>query len=1343
MQPLPRQLKPPEIEASIRSLWNERSLPAEAGVVGPAEGAVTRQFLGTITGSEPTLDLAARLVCADVIARFGAERERRSIGFLEPRSSTDPALVEARRAFLDTIGCWTGKARPPGRSQEAMLARVQEMVDTLASLGLLVTRDLPFRCCPRCRGARSPETIVYRAEPGSTSLVRFPLPSITPPTSLIVWTDAPWKLLATAAVLVNAELPYVIARFRRRGVEERIALARSALPRLAAWFPDAEVEVLEERLGSSFTGLPYVHPLATEYPGLSNLAPPLGTVLPLPEVNDSGTGVVLLVPRHGAADAAASASLGIEGRTVLDADGRLSDIGRHKYTRLPVDAANAFIVRDLEDGGSIFAELTVRRGVPHCIICGSELLWIPGRAWCVEMGRLPGAIQRDFSRLLPTDPLPSATEVVSWPFSETVESVEGSAPSLLECSACDRTAPNAPPRACACGGQLRLARRNVLPAPLEAMLSWSEVDPTESTVLFVSDRRRVPTVVHHLLAREAARARPADLRLLLVPAMPVAEEATIEEVGRFPDALRAALIRAAAVGATPASIRDRCLQEARRLSKVWETARFVLDGMIRDGLSFAPEATIRRASELPEEDRAFLSRLERMGNDVRIRYERFDLAGVQERLSRFMEDELRDEYLPLVRSRLEPNTPASERAATHQLLAHVITRCAELYGPIAPFTMEAIVRGFRPDDRSMFERALAETNESLLDLTRELGYDRWVGFAAALRTARRQVGIEADATLPRVVLFVSTDALGADLLRSLPILSRIGRVTQIEVDSPGHPWPGRRIDAHPNPGEIQRVYGSKGARIVRLLELMPGRKVFDGLQAGTLTVALDGEHVPVLPPMVDFLESLPECVVPVPWQYGEILLVEPSEKSGAPIPALSLDGFGVARHIRHRIRRAGAHGPPERVVIAASGHLADQLDHQAEAVAGFLGVPRIEIVPPDEEFPAGERSTGRTRRGERWTVWIPGVPNAIRTAKRRPLRSGIPRFRTPEPETDGIDLLGEAAKQEYEAVATLTENLQAELGRPLVGPSKMTAAWTLGFRDVPDFEAASFDSLSSVPGFGPAVAGEIVRHFGGTPPPVFHHAAATLVPQPSRTSAPTPPAQEPARAAPILEQLPEPARNASPVLPPRIEILSVPPVEPPSVSTPLPRGPAPIPIEPAPAELAPPAPEPPPEIPAEPPPPPEPVGGVFVYSGNDADGAWPAFLEATADGRPGFCLTREPPGARRASIGRRRIDLVWLSNVPIGLGTPVARPSDLDGLEFGLLGTLQEKRAAFVFLEGLEYLVRLHGTERVAAFVAHVDAVARTSGARVFVPLHPGLMAPGEFDRLESAILPPRTDPPA
>ena len=192
----------------------------------------------------------------------------------------------------------------------------------------------------------------------------------------------------------------------------------------------------------------------------------------------------------------------------------------HRYAGLDVETANDFVARDLTESGSVLARLRVVRGVPDRAVCGHRIIWTPGRAWCLEPGRLPAEQKDRYARLLPSDRPIGQIEVARWPVSETSASTDPEAVSLLECSRCERLdAPDGPP-VCPCGGTRRLVARRLLPSIAGAFGAWSRADPlprSDTIRVYANERRRAPALVHHLTAMSGIDASGSEFGLTLVP----------------------------------------------------------------------------------------------------------------------------------------------------------------------------------------------------------------------------------------------------------------------------------------------------------------------------------------------------------------------------------------------------------------------------------------------------------------------------------------------------------------------------------------------------------------------------------------------------------------------------------------------------------------------------------------------------------------------------------------------------------------------------------------------------------------------------------------------------------
>jgi len=1147
MQRGPDRYDPRAIEENVRRFWRDRSLPPPSGVLGAPSAPAVHQLISPPFGPEADRLGAHRLVLVDAEARYLALSGQR-VRLPATSRPTRPATEGSSALPIgDRLDAWTAPA--PTSAREGRAITVQAMIDRLASENLLVQRETPMRSCPNCRSPRAPPEIVYLEEEGVAFLVRFRLSGSDPGPSLLVWTDALWKLLGTTAVLVSPDLPYVTARFRRRGEEDLVVASRASLARLAHWLPGAEFEVVDEAPGRSLEGRRYDHPLAAEMPMLAGLPDPSGAVHASAEVTDSGTGVVALVPRHGPTDHAVADSLGIEAWTVLDPDLTLARSFVHKYQGLPIDAAEAFIARDLTEGRRLFAQLAVRRGVPHCGRCGAGLVWESGRVWCLEPGRLPADRLELLGRLLPDEPLPPATEPVAWPATERSPSRESDAPELLECPSCDRLAPVGATGACPCGGTRVRVRRRLLPFLAATLDAWARELPFpdgDAVRLYVPERRRLPALVHHLLAMESAAVRSRDVRLRLV-ASPGAPETLEPPAADEPlDATRVALLALAPAGrGTSASFADRRRREARRLRQLWSVGRSIGRRLEDDRLSSDAVALAARLQELRPEDRAFLSTVERLRSDVRRWLDGGEWARAQRRLADFFETGIVQGYLPLVASRLEADAIA-ERATVYAVLTHALTVWSELYAPFAPHAAETLHRQIAGERTSLFEGSIGAVQESLLDASLERSYERWRTVVAAIGRVRRAVGVAAHDTLPLVVIQLTNEERATELRAQRDVLGRIANVARLEVASPDVPWAGRQLTVEPDLTEIQRVFGTAAGRVVRLLTGLPGRRVQEGLRTNRLEVTLDGRTLQVSPTMVHLVDALPPGMVQLAWEAGE-MFVEPPPGSrgsvGSPLPALSPDGMRFVREIRRRLQRGTTATALPGIAVWSTGKLTDEIERHRTELARFLGVPELQSVGSPETFPREETVRGRSGRGDRWAAWIPGIPRRSRAPKRR-ARQPSSRRVAPDAAGDGgasaVDFLADHVLEREAMIDDWVHRLDTAVGRPLVGPAKLRYAVEAGFRSYDEFTSAPYDRLSAIPGFGPQVAGTIVRTFGGPAPPARSAGRGPLtydpaadrrgraVPEepapvpvadtdPATDDAPTPRAPEPPPPAPVVE----------------------------------------------------------------------------------------------------------------------------------------------------------------------------------------------------------------------------------
>ncbi|MCI4365822.1 MAG: class I tRNA ligase family protein, partial [Thermoplasmata archaeon] len=1087
---LAERYRPGDTERSARELWAARGFPRGDGVVGRSTAPIVRQFEGTLTpGDDPAL-VALRAVAADADARYLALAGRRALGTLR-RDGEPPE--EVTENLLRALSVWTGGAAGQPVDSADRRSQVEAILGRMAARGLVATRDSSLRICPSCGQARSPERIIYQQEEGDTYLIRFPIPEGDGYVQALVWVDAPWRLLGASALLVNPNLPYVIARYRRRGVDERILTSRPSLERIQEWLPGAELEVLEEGPGSRWQGRAYQYPLRNEFPMGGDLLPPAGTVLAVPDVGDSGTGIVPLVPGHGGTDAQIADRLGVSGWPLVTARGQLATNLSHKYSGLDVPTASEFVARDLSESGGVFARLRVRRGVPHCSICGTALVWAPGRAWCLEPSRLPPERRDLYHRLLPRDPPVGQVEVAAWPVSEPQTSSPGPRTvTLLECPRCERLEPLGAGPKCPCGAQRNPVSRRLLPSISGALGAWARFDPFppgDSVWLYMNERRRAPTLVHHLAVMASVPGVPSDVGLTLLPGVP---EGGLPElaVQLGADALRAALVRGQDRERAGLTFADRCHQEARRLERWWNLARETLDRCDPSLLATFSQPIAGSLAELEPEDRAVLARWERVRLAALADYDHQAPGVALRRVARFLANDL-ETYNGRVRTRLDkPGTTPSRRAAL-RTLHYMLRGSAVLLAPVAPHIAETVYGALVPGRTSLFESSIDPLDSTLLDEDAIRAWDRWGSVLHAVDRFRRSVGLGPTVPVPVVTVLVGTDEMAQSLRTDRPTIERLTNVTRFEAFGPSGAWPGRQRSVEPVVAEIQRAYPAEASQILHVLRRMPARRRSEAGATDELSVVVHGLSRKIFPSMVEYVERLPDRVVAVPWALGEMYAQLPAHQ---PVPTrtpppVSPDAFRLISRVERALAKGAARAPPETgpVLIAALDPLASELRGVGRPLALYFGVPEVRVVAPGAEFLRADCLFGRTRTGVRWWVLLPGRARRLPRTKHREHRAALPRVRphlsTPELHLGEVDFTSDEEVTRGEQIRTLGQDLDAVLGAPLMGPTKVAGAWALGLRSVADFGSAPFEQIMGLPGFGRPIAESLVSKLGGVVPP--------------------------------------------------------------------------------------------------------------------------------------------------------------------------------------------------------------------------------------------------------------------
>ncbi|MCI4345982.1 MAG: DUF835 domain-containing protein, partial [Thermoplasmata archaeon] len=843
--------------------------------------------------------------------------------------------------------------------------------------------------------------------------------------------------------------------------------------------------------------------------------------------------------------------------------------------------------------------------------------------------------------------------------------------------------------------------------------------------LFLPSRRRGPALFHHLLAAWATGPLPTrDLHLFPVSALPGSADRSPSATPPSADAARIAYLRFSQRTDSRQGFEEALAEEARWVRRLWELVRSAEESLARSGVPLSGATSALRLGDLFPEDLAFLARFERLRGEVVAEYERGEWVAGFNLVASFIDRELRDGYLRLVRPRRVPDAPGPSRLAVDRVLAHLFPHLSQLLAPVMPFTAEALHRDSSDGDQSVFEGRIAPVQEALLDADAERSLPVWEGLVASLERGRKLVRLEPGELLPQLVLVTLQDEDAARLLPQIPLLARIARAQKVEVYGPSRPWTQRRVMVRFDREAIRQAYPVYHRRMLSMLESLDPKRVKEALRTQTLAVSVEGQPAIRVPAsMVEVVEALPDRFVSLPWPGGEAFAELPSRISPSSDPSsahLPAEVERVATHLRWRLRGLSGAELPAKAFISAAEPLRSELQRLAGTLSAKTGIPSVFPVDSARLFVPSETSYGRTRRGHEWLVWLPGLRTPVKTTKLRPHREEATfLIATAAQLPAGVtDFLSDEEVSRVGGVRELLSALDARCGSAAVGATKLGYAWEAGFRTVESMATADPAALAEVKGFGPVLAWSLVQSLAPDrtlPPLPTHELQHEVAPEDP------PPAPSPSPAAVETELL---ARKEIPA----VTVATPPEPLPATVLPSAPAMPLPVPrIAPVPRPAAPLR----SFFPPEPPPPPVPEGGVQLQSTASADEFWDQFLAQTRDGAAGLWVGRVFPPALRAASSSADIRFLWLSaaNRPNSV-----RPTDLAGLETSILAEAEQHRVSAVMLQEVEYLVTLNGSEAVAERMRSLDRHARRLGVTVWVPLSTDLLPESQVAELRAAV---------
>ncbi|MFW6448027.1 MAG: isoleucine--tRNA ligase, partial [Halobacteriota archaeon] len=235
--------------------------------------------------------------------------------------------------------------------------------------------------CPRCETAIAKNEVEYEDVEDPSIYVTFPL--VDREGSLVIWTTTPWTIPANEFVAVDPDLTYQAVEAVRDGESVVLWAAADCVEDVLRAGRFEDYEVVEERRGEDLLGWRYEHPLADLVPANPS-EDDVRRVYAADYVEADRTGLVHSAPGHGEEDFERGRELDLPIFCPVGEDGVFTEAGG-AYAGQFVKDADAEIVADLDERGSLLADETLTHSYGHCWRCGTGIVQIVTDQWFINV----------------------------------------------------------------------------------------------------------------------------------------------------------------------------------------------------------------------------------------------------------------------------------------------------------------------------------------------------------------------------------------------------------------------------------------------------------------------------------------------------------------------------------------------------------------------------------------------------------------------------------------------------------------------------------------------------------------------------------------------------------------------------------------------------------------------------------------------------------------------------------------------------------------------------------------------------------------------------------------------
>ncbi len=262
--------------------------------------------------------------------------------------------------------------------------------------GLLDRELRVVHWCPRCQTVLTDYEVSqeYRDLEDPSIYVKFPIVG-RENEYLVIWTTTPWTLPANIFVMARGSAYYV----RVRVDNEVYIMAENLYKRVLEKAGIKSYVVIEKILGKDLSDLRYTHPLKDLVKIQETLEPYHKVILADEYVSlEEGTGLVHAAPGHGAEDFDVAKRYNIPVYSLVEDDGRFSELAG-KYAGKNAREANNEIIEDLRRLGYLLHEERIVHRYPLCWRCKTPLLLRATYQWIIKVSKLRSKMLEETNKI--------------------------------------------------------------------------------------------------------------------------------------------------------------------------------------------------------------------------------------------------------------------------------------------------------------------------------------------------------------------------------------------------------------------------------------------------------------------------------------------------------------------------------------------------------------------------------------------------------------------------------------------------------------------------------------------------------------------------------------------------------------------------------------------------------------------------------------------------------------------------------------------------------------------------------------------------------------------------------